>query len=229
MFRCRSLMLVAALGVVSTAAAADYFPIVDGVVWAYHSSSPQWDDQYTTHFAGTELVNGVATRVMLFTDGQDDGLQHFWTETPSGDKFLHGWSHPAGLRNEFVPPLLEIDAPLALGKTWDVATVGSLTGPLTVHYTVAAVGSVTVPAGTFEALTIEIQLEWPTAMKALGVSAFGTRRPASDAEVYERRMYADGAGLIGWSIGGRVDELLSIDALVGVEPLTWTAVRQFYR
>jgi len=229
MFRCRSLMLVAALGVVSPVAAADYFPIVDGVIWAYHSSSPQWDDQYTTRFAGTEVVNGVTTRVMRFTGGQDDGLQHFWTEAPAGDKFLHGWSAPGGLHNEFVPPLLEVDAPLVLGKTWDVATVGSLTGPLTVHYLVAAVGPVTVPAGTFQAFTIEIQLEWPAALKALGVSVFGTRRAASDAEVDERRMYADGAGLIGWSVGWRVDELLGIDAPVGVEQVTWTAVRQLYR
>jgi hypothetical protein len=225
----RSIILVAALTLVSPAMAVDYFPIVEGVVWTYHSSSPQWDDQYTTHFAGTEVVNGVTAKVMRFAGGQDEGLQQFWTDTPEGDKFIHGWSLGDGLRNEFIPPLLDIDSPLFLGKTWDVATVGSLSGPLTVHYTVVAAGPVTVPAGTFEAFAIDTQIEWPLAMKAPGISLFGTVRTASVGEPYDRRMYADGIGLIGWSSGWRVDELLDVDATVGVSAATWTAIRQFYR
>lgn len=222
------------LALAGEAAGADYFPLAEGVVYEYEYSISQpsgWylTGTYATYFSGTADIGGTITRVLHRAGGVDDGVRIFWSETAEGDKLGHGGSIQGTLVT-YSPPILMIDAPLYVGKTWEVDSQDSDGLATHFHFEVTAQGEVAVPAGTFEAFTIRETVEWPEGGRTGRLySRFRWTSDQSDiAKQVAHYSYADGIGLILYRFGGRIDRLLSLRT-ISVQPATWTGIRLLYR
>ncbi len=213
------------LAFASSAAAVDHLPFTEGIVYEYERI-PQNLGTYTVYFSGTADIEGTTTHVQRF----DDGQQLFWSETPEGDKLVHGTAFRDGMPLTFSPPILEIDEPLEVGKIWEVDSVDSDSLAFHIRYEVMALGGVTVPAGTFEAFTIRETVEYPEGggvdkIRRLVAAIWGS------SEIMQQvsdRSYADGIGKILDVFGSRTDRLRSLRT-VAIQPATWTRIRMLYR
>jgi hypothetical protein len=89
---------------------------------------------------------------------------------------------------------------------------------------------VTVPAGTFQAFTIEDTWEYPEGLPIGKVHSIlrAVTELGDTAQQAFRRTYADGIGMILWVYGSRTDRLVSFRT-VAVEPSTWSRIRMLYR
>jgi len=89
---------------------------------------------------------------------------------------------------------------------------------------------VTVPAGAFQAFTVEDTWEFPEQVQGNKnyPTLWGIPGLAGTARQVSRSTYADGIGLIQQVFGGRTDRLIS-RRTVGVESVTWTRIRMLYR
>jgi hypothetical protein len=210
-------------------AATDLFPLTEGVLRTYESVSQAGTVTYTTTFSGTAIVRGVETQVLHHAGGPDDGSEQFWSASPAGDKYLHGWYRSdCQCGAEYDPPVLWMDEPLVLDKAWDVTTEVVGFGTVILHFEVTAVGSVTVPAGTFDGYTIDWYSEEPPVWKSVGLQSDGRRAPGGVAGPVSSETYADAAGLVRYVRGTTQDTLQRFET-VGVEAATWTGIRQLYR
>lgn len=224
-----SCLFLAAASLVTTATAADYFPLDEGLLRTYTLATPDSTWSFSTYFAGTALVLGAEAQVLHFAGGADDGLQQYWSESPEQDTFLNGWYRAdcdCGL--QYQPPILWIDAPLALGKAWDVTTEAVGWGPVVLHFRVSATGPVTVPAGTFECYSIEWYADEPPPMKVAGIGCLGNRKQCILAANVEAQHFADGTGLVRNDYGAAVASLTRLEPLA-VQTATWTHIRELYR
>lgn len=227
-----ALLLVTAVG----QAGADYFPLAEGVIYEYEYSIWQpsgWylTGTYVTYFSGTAEVGGDVTHVLHYAGGVDEGLLAFWSETPEGDKLFHGSHLPRiGPPILWSPPILTLDEPLYVGKTWVVDSRDSDSLAVRIHFEVTAFGEVTVPAGTFQAFTIEDTWEFPEGMRGRKVYTrfWGDQDVAAAVPYMSRRIYADGVGQLFEVFGGRTERLLAVRT-IGVQPTTWTGIRLLYR
>jgi len=217
------------LSVASGAAGTNHFPLTEGVVNGYEFSTGQLAGTYITYFSGTADVGGTTTHVRHYAGGVHSGLLHFWSETAEGDKFFHGSDTPFG-GYYFFPPILMIDEPLYVGKTWVVDSRASDSLAVRIHFEVTAFGQVTVPAGAFQAFTVEDTWEFPEQVQGNKnyPTLWGIPGLAGTARQVSRSTYADGIGLIQQVFGGRTDRLIS-RRTVGVESVTWTRIRMLYR
>jgi hypothetical protein len=76
--------------IVSRAAAADHFPLTEGINYEYEYSISQGAGTYATYFSGVIDVEGMTAHVYHYSGGVDDRLLHFWSETTEGDKLFRG-------------------------------------------------------------------------------------------------------------------------------------------
>jgi hypothetical protein len=228
----RSLFLaffMSSLALAPVAHGADHFPLVEGAVYEYEYSIPQESGTYIAYFAGTAEVGGAVTRVRHIVGASPYELQHFWSETAEGDKLFHG-AHTLGIGSlrHFSPPILMIDEPLFVGKTWVVESVSSDGFAARVHFEVTAQGAVTVPAGTFQAFTVEDTWEFPENPPAeIAQACIRTTRGAAGTNT-GRVSYADGVGEVQEVFGSRTERLLSFST-VAVQASTWSGIRMLYR
>jgi len=220
------LSLVLLSSFVVPALAQDYFPLDELVVREYQYTLVSESGTSVRLFSGSFPVNGTTATILHHVGGIDDGLQQYWEENSEGDKLFHGFETGTGFQHIWTPPFTVIDMPVSVGKTWDVTSQGSSDGStIQLHFEVVAMENVTVPAGTFAAVTIEMTQSLPAKGAfgvVVGLDPFGTT-PAG--ELYS---YADQTGLLRWISANRTDELVDIQA-VGVESTTWSAVRALYR
>jgi hypothetical protein len=220
------LLLVA---LAAPAAASDVFPFTESLLRTYESVAPGGTRTYATYFGGTAIVGGVETRVLHFAGGADDGLQQYWTESPENDKYLHGaYRSDCDCGAEYTPPILWIDAPLALDKAWDTTVEMVGWGFVTLHFRVVAADPMTVPAGTFDSFTIEWYTDEPPPGKIAGLDFTGKRSPHLAATTPTSESYADAAGMIRYARGSTIDTLQRFE-VVAVEPKTWTGIRELFR
>jgi hypothetical protein len=220
-------LLLAALA--APAAAVDVFPLTEGLLRTYESVSPGDTRTYATYFGGTTIVGGVETQVLHFAGGVDDGLQQDWTESPENDKYLHGWYRSdCDCGAEYAPPILWIDAPLALDKAWDTTVEMVGFGSVTLHFRVVAADPMTVPAGTFDSFTIEWYSDEAPPGKIAGLDFTGKRSPHVASTTPTSESYTGTAGMIRSARGSTIDTLQRVE-VVAVEPRTWTGVRELYR
>ncbi len=157
-----ALVLALNLGFAGDAAAfrsVDFQPLEPGDSWTCFE-----DNVFTeieTVLLGTQLVNGVPTRVIEISGGPDDGVQVFLTNDTSGLRVHKVTSpDPEGAVEVYTPPKTLLPADFVVGTF--TRSVGSfvltLTGlgafPGSYSYTSNIIGveQVTVPAGAFQAL-----------------------------------------------------------------------------
>jgi len=230
MRRSLSIFALALAAPTMPAAAIDVFPLSEGILRTYESVSQAGTSSYSTRFDGIAVVGNYSTHVLHFAGGEDDGLQQQWSETPEGDTLLHGW-YRTDIQGggEYSPPILWIDVPLSLNKSWNVTTTMVGWGSVTLHFKVVAVDVVSVPAGRFESFTIEWYTDEPLFAKAGAFGPTGQRASLSPESTPTAESYADRAGMVRYRHGTEVDSLQRIEEIVAVESATWTRVRELYR
>lgn len=234
-----SLFLLASLH--ATAAGDDYFPLDIGNQWYYEDAL---SNTMLMTITGTELVHGVDTYVRTLELGgySPQTSQTFFTSTSEGDLFVHGGrslTFPSYFYCE--PPMLAVDGPLYLGKTWvtrDVIFYDSLgvpmTDPMDFAYEVYFEGEVTVPDGTYYCYGIgspyspyTVLASAPEACHGMdaALTTTGGSPPMGEAVVW----HADGLGIVqGYMWEYTPDYLMKLEwhsLPVGVQATTWGALK----
>ncbi|MBK7673158.1 MAG: hypothetical protein IPJ24_17495 [bacterium] len=129
----------------SAGLAADYWPIAPGITWNYGTSAsstyPVQMGVSDTSFWLVEPSLFLSPLSRFVVNGDGDIEAKSWT-----------YFHEYGIRYAiFDPPLLFLDFPLDVGKTWEtVNATGGLRGEVLREETV------TVPAGTFQTKVVRI-------------------------------------------------------------------------
>lgn len=217
-------ILALSLVVAAVDAKADHFPFTEGVIHEFERV-PEPLGRFIVYFSGTAEIESTTTHVRR----TDSGQQEFWSETSEGDKYLHGAAFGLEEPLLFSPPILAIDEPLSVGKTWEMDIRDTDGIEFHIRYEVIAFGDVTVPAGTFHAFTLRRALSFPELkpdqdIRRLVMAIGGT---IEGSQQVSHRSYVNGLGQILWTLGSRTDQLLSIRT-VGVESTTWTRIRMLF-
>lgn len=210
----------------SLAWGVDYFPFTEGIRYQYQIL-PVHLGRETRYFSGTAVVNGQLTRG--FVRSSRTNFTEFWSETPEGDKVWHGDDDP---NRYFDPPIPYIVAPLFVGKSWELTSamvIVATNDTIRLHwrFEVLGFGQVTVPAGTFEAVTIRQTVEELGGRRNKPETALVGPMGASLGGVPADISYADGVGRIQVVDGSFGDQLLSYGP-TAVEPVTWSQIRALY-
>lgn len=224
----RSLLICTLSAVVahSAAAEADHLPFTEGIIYEYERLPPNLG-MYVAYFSGTAEVGGANVHVQHF-EGPPSPLLAFWSVTPDGDKLYHGFHDSSPVL--WQPPILMLDEPLYVGKSWEVDSQSSEGIAVHIRFDVTAFGEVAVPAGTYQAFTIRETVEWPEGGGRGLVHSHlrGTSGLTDITQQVTHHSYADGIGLILSQFGSRIDRLFS-RRTVAVQPTTWTGIRLLYR
>lgn len=145
-------------GEVST---AEYFPLIEGSTWTYRDTRAGITSISTLKvLPGTTKINGVATRAKQGSSG----ITHYYTSDVNGI-----WWHRAydpvypQLTWTMIPPIVTtngtMDIPETIHSTGIVDVIlqdyGSGTLSYSITATLKAMETVTVPAGTYEAIRLE--------------------------------------------------------------------------
>ncbi len=160
-----ALVLALNLGFAGDAAAfrsVDFQPLEPGDSWTYRE-----DNVFTaieTVLLGTQLVNGIPTRVIEISGGPDDGDREFVTND-TNDLRLHKETEPdpEGSVLVFSPPVTLLPAIFEVGTTFSgagsvaltVTGFGTFPGTYSLSSEVVGVEQVLVPAATFQALRLD--------------------------------------------------------------------------
>ena len=147
-------VLLAAVAFIGEAAAAEYWPMIDGSVYHYVNDS---GDALTISINGDEVVLETWDR---YSTGQHYyGALDRITTGPSGDVMLQYYSQGGHLFfepdfSEFRPDVTFLDLPLEVGKTWVTSTLTDRYGTNSFQYEVLREDVVTVPMGTFDVFVV---------------------------------------------------------------------------
>lgn len=227
----KSAMLLLVLLVAIPASAQDYLPLEEGYFWSYTISNSAFDELRVVG----EPINLLGEMVYPIGHPGFDPFQNlvnYWSIGPDGDLLLHGWSR--GTFGYFYqPPVVLLDSPLEVGKTWS-STVDFYTCTDTTYvethdlsYMVHDRADITVPAGTFDCFGVG-DLEDPTR------GLLGGRYSISGEEIGSKT----GPVASWWAQNvGVVEEYLSdvyqlqdyTDHEVPAESSTWGGVKALFR
>ena len=139
--------------------AEDYLPLFLGNHWEYDSVGGNHENQ---DVEDTMTIWGHEVYVIRYHESTDnEGLENYWTTQSDGDVELWGYHRTLdGFGAVYDPPILLVDAPPYLGKTWsqeiDYYSYPGLvyTGTFEIGFEVYEEGWVSVPAGEFFAYGI---------------------------------------------------------------------------
>jgi len=197
----------------------DYLPLNPGAYWNYQNSSGNLLEMAVS---GQRQICGLDATILASSwqiESQEGEDQHFWSKDNEGNVYYHGWESLAPQPEivVFNPPWTYLDLPLYIGKTWDISgTMYSdfFCSPPGEFFSYSAMvidfQEVTVPAGTFPAVKVEI--------------SFGGGR-------VETRWFSDGVGWVHHDPEGIFVpwELYEWNAGTASEALTWGRVKSLYR
>lgn len=166
--------------------ANDFFPVVDGATWTYTSTGgPTGDSSWTS------TISNVRADGFTFNNQFDElSTTQEWSCTPAGLAALqYGGGPEASLTAEALTGTFEttdaegvsVPVHIAAGDTWtqtftihgDMQLSGqSATGDGNVSQTYTAIGneSVTVPAGSFDAMKIQVNMHFDLEITLNGVT-----------------------------------------------------------
>ena len=234
MNRHRRLLPLFALALLAPAPASHaqtWLPLDDGFFWSYAGSFAA----ETRTVEGAVVVLGEPAKSILFSpSSSNEGLRNFWSTAADGDVLLHGFVNPAIGGWGYDPPIVMLDAPLFVGKTWQQTTHGRdlVTGDLLFTFDIAfqVVEEVVlaVPAGSFDAFGIG-QIAPREFTNAAG-AAFGldgvriTEARRGTASEY----YSQNVGIVR-DLADDTYDLLAYGSPTAVESLSWAGVKDLYR
>ena len=222
------LLLIVSLSMPSGLRADTWLPLEDGRSWSYGGLS----GSEVQTVEGTVIILGRSTKSIVYSPStHNEGLRYYWSVNAEGDVLLHGTSQ-SETGSAFVPPIVMLDVPLWLGKTWS-QTIDVYDLPDEEHVAsfeirlgVVEEGLITVPAGSFPAFGIRADSPEPSAsgsgpmFPGDGPSASGSR--GGPANWY----YAEGVGVVRYVGHGGPYDLLSTTA---VEIGSWASIKSLYR
>ncbi len=179
-----ALVLALSLGFARDAAAfrsVDFQPLEPGDSWTYRE-----DNVFTaieTVLPGTQLVNGIPTRVIGISGGPDDGGRFFVTNDTNGLR-LHKETIPGpeGGVVVYSPPVTVLPAVFEVGTRFSGAGSFALTfpgsgtfpGSYSISSEVVGVEQVVVPAGTFQALRVDFTATQSATINGVPIVISGT-------------------------------------------------------
>ena len=149
-----TLLASAALGQVG------YWPLAEGNTWTYVSDGGQSETLLVTEQIP---IFGHSAWVVDYPESSwNEPLENYWSEGPDGQVYLHGFwrDDQGGWGYLYEPPVLFVDAPLAVGDTWSTTyDTYQLPGEIfdeqrTITLTAVEFGTYVVPAGEFEAFGV---------------------------------------------------------------------------
>lgn len=158
-------LLLAMEGAASeTIPSAEYFPLSDGNSWTYLTSNPSGTFSETmTVLPGTTIINGVATKKLL----DSDGSFNYWTSDTSGIK-LHAMylPEPPPALVTFIPPMVLSSGTMNISQTEDSSGLALFEfddgdifwANYLATSTAEAMESVTVPAGSYNTVRLNMWL-----------------------------------------------------------------------
>ena len=141
-----------------TITSSEYFPLEDGSFWTYRVTDAYGAYTVTqTVLPGTELVNGIGTKVISGNWGD----LAYYTSDQDGIR-LHGFHFVPDDYVYMMPPLVQARGTMQIPETVESTGVAQFVlGSLGVYYlnytttfTLQGKETVTVPAGTFETLRV---------------------------------------------------------------------------
>jgi len=236
------LVAVLAAGV---AGADSYYPLDVGSTWHYANANGQAEDASITGSFELLGVSTVVRHVEIYnTRIPPQVVENFWTLTSDGDLLLHGAHNITDtLELAYWPPVVMIDAPLWLGKSWVTEEIhvyrfdGSpgpfspFDYPLAVHFE----GEVAVPAGSFQCFGVGFDLSTPVLRLDCGraYDIYGRRLSAGAAcrSGDATEWYAEGVGLVQNSYLTDPGELMKLVSWepTAVEATSWGRVKALFR
>ncbi len=212
------------------AVAEDYLPLQTGNFWSYVTSGGDQEMRVVT--GQVPFFQGMPYAIEHTISVSDQGLVNYWTLDPDGDVLLWGFFRD-GWGYVYEPPIVMVDAPLAVGKSWstnvDIISLPDTSYVTTadLQYFAAEAQDVIVPAGIFA--SFGIGSPDPGAKSLLGgrYTLWGTL--VTDKANEELTWYSAGVGVV----QERISSLLMLetytDRPVSVEMTTWGGVKALYR
>jgi len=218
--------------VLPLAAAADpaYLPLVPGNAWTYDGVGGEHEMLTVT---GTTQLLGETVIVIEYSEStENEGLENYWTIGAGGDVLLWGFFRveAGGWGYAYSPPLILIDAPFELGKSWACTTMfHDLPGEVPAFedvraYEFAWEGPLTVPAGTFASVGVG---ELPGPTLSVGGRSFSADGRVLNRQVESSRWYSDGIGPVQYDATDLYQR--SEYGLSPVESLSWSSIKALYQ
>ncbi|HEY2956467.1 MAG TPA: hypothetical protein VGK89_14605 [Candidatus Eisenbacteria bacterium] len=188
----------------------------------------------TMTVTGTVLIRGRQAFVIRYGPSlYNEGLENYWSTSPDGDVLLHGFNR--SLENfgyVYDPPIVLLDAPLAVGSTW-TQTVNyyalpdtTPAGTFTITFGVFEAGALAVPAGTFYAYGIGQAPGGVMVLAGTGTFSVTGRRITSSSTATD--WWAEGVGRVKYA-SDQEYQLESFTGPTGTDAITWGGLKALYR
>jgi hypothetical protein len=206
----------------------EYLPLDLANTWEYEGSLEGHERKTVV---GTIDIWGMSARVIEYTEStHNTGLQNYWTIESDRDILLWGFYRAVeGFGWLYNPAIRTLDAPLFVGKTWS-STVQIyslpdtvLVGTFTFSFEVYEEGTISVPAGNFQAFGIGTRPPLPAHGYSLSGAATRSESGGSPDD-----WYSEGVGPVRYITDQRYD-LLSFDQTTPVLPATWGSIKGQFR
>lgn len=229
---CQWLAWLILLALPVAAPAQDYLPLGPGSYWHYAGDA---GDAFTRTVTGTLEMAGETVSVVSSDYGPDESLEQYWTSQAGGDVLF--WGFYVGLEDWgilYVPPLLVVHPPLAVGQRWSVVAESfeipgnQSAGPLVGERVVLSAGLEIVPAGEFfaYALAWDFPLEGGRSPLLRGRDLYG-RSLARGRELSWPEYWSQGVGIIREETT-QIWRLTDFDGPTASGARSWSALKALY-
>jgi len=215
----------------------NYRPLDHELTWYYEAPSGA---TWTIEVAGEQTVLGQTTTILLqnISVPEPQVVHNYWTVDKDGNAYLHGaHNFTADYTIAYDPPILWIQAPLAVGNSWSTVyqTYHSLDGSdpgdiLETWLEVETETDLAVTAGNFFAYSLTYT-ETPQTRGPDGAyfDLLGIRTGNSPPSKAMLEWYSDGVGIIQMDYQAETFELVSWNGPVPVTFRSWGGLKCSYR
>ncbi len=234
-----TLLIVAGARTAAAVALPPMMPLDVGNHWEYVGPGGTIDVQGIT---GTLEVRGRTVAVKHEFQGPDAGLDNWWMTGPSGEVLLAGFDNPnIPLSLAYDPPIVYCGGAPILAETWTTTFVAyempgeTVYGTGTATYSALELPTLTLPAGSFEAVAIGWIPNGPASTLASGIGTFtldghrvSATTKAAAATATPRDWFARAVGVVQWS-NGDLYQLTSFGNPTPTLASTWGRLKALYR
>lgn len=119
--------LLAVVASVGVARGEQYLPLFVGNWWEYRGS--YLGEHEVQRVESSTWIDGIQVFCVVFRQSShNEGLTQYWSTNSDGDVTLWAWVEPDGYGILYQPPVVFVDSPLSLNRSW-VQKVGVYTLP----------------------------------------------------------------------------------------------------